>query len=110
MARCSSNRARQRRPSPPMQMLDLADVLRRVHQLEADPFAMTACREAPALDDRDLMRHVGVLRIVGDAIDARFRDDLSRFELLVPEATPCKKVFPGTGPCTAMFRGSGGRF
>jgi hypothetical protein len=55
----------------------LADVLRCVHQLKADAFAMTAGREAPALDDRHLVRHVGVLRIVGDAVDPRLRDDLS---------------------------------
>ena len=27
--------------------------------------------------------HVGVLRIVGDAVDPRLRDDLPRFEFLV---------------------------
>src|SRR4051812_13127483 len=79
-------------------MVDLADVLRGVNQLKADALAMAACREPPALDDRHLMRHVGVLRIVGDAVDPRLRDDLSRFELLVHEATPVVRTsYLGTG-------------
>src|SRR3954470_3461259 len=69
-------------------MVDLADVLRGVYQLEADPLAVPAGREPPALDHSDLVRHVGVLRVVSDAVDPRLRDDLSRFELLVHEATP----------------------
>src|SRR5262245_9693345 len=47
---------------------NFADMLRRVHQLEADPFAMPAGRKAPALDDRYLVRHVGMLRIMRDAV------------------------------------------
>jgi len=44
------------------------DVLGRVYQLKADALSMAARREAPALDDRNLVRHVGVLRIMGDAV------------------------------------------
>jgi hypothetical protein len=44
-------------------VLYLADVVRRMYQLEADALAMPAGREASALDDRNLVRHVGVLRV-----------------------------------------------
>src|ERR1051325_10653376 len=58
------------------------DVLGRVYQLKADALAMAACREAPALDDCDLVRHVGVLRIMSDAVHAALGNNLARLELL----------------------------
>ena len=58
------------------------DVLGRVYQLKADALAMTACREAPAFYDRDLVRHVGMLRVVGDAVHAALGNNLARLELL----------------------------
>src|SRR5215472_16650585 len=67
---------------------NFADMLRRVHQLEADPFAMPAGRKAPALDDRYLVRHVGMLRIMRDAIYAGFRHDLAGTEFLSHLSAP----------------------
>src|ERR1044071_6459588 len=90
---------------------DLADVLRRAHQLEKDPFAMTACREAPTLNDRHLVRHARVLRVVSDAIDSALRDDLSRFELLVHKAAPVVRTcFCGRGPAPQCSAATGAGF
>jgi hypothetical protein len=58
--------------------VDLADMLRRMRELEADAVAMPGSRKAPALDDRHVVRHVGVRRIVGNRVDAGLRDDLAR--------------------------------
>jgi len=59
---------------------DVADVMSRVDQLEADALTAATGRESAAFDDRHLMRHVRVDRVVGDAIDARFWDDLTGLE------------------------------
>src|SRR5947209_15629901 len=61
---------------------NFVDMLCRVHQFEADALAVTTGRKAPAFDDRHLVRHVLMLRIVSDAVDARFRDDLAGVEFL----------------------------
>jgi hypothetical protein len=61
-----------------LEMVDLADMLRRTGEFEADAFSMPAGRKAAAFDHRDLVRHVGVLRIVGDSVDAGLRHDLAR--------------------------------
>jgi hypothetical protein len=47
-------------------MVDFANMLCGVNQLEADALAMAARREKPVLDDRDLVRHVGVLGVVSE--------------------------------------------
>jgi hypothetical protein len=47
------------------------------HIAAGDPFAMAAGREATAFDDRDLMRHVGVHRVMPDRVDARLRHDFT---------------------------------
>jgi len=47
-----------------VQVIDFANVLGGVHQLEADALAMTASREPPALNDRHLVRHVGMLGVM----------------------------------------------
>jgi hypothetical protein len=39
---------------------------------------MPTGRKAAALDDRHLMRHVGVRRIVGNRVDAGLRHNLTR--------------------------------
>jgi hypothetical protein len=54
------------------EMVDLADMLARMGELEADALAMPAGWKAPALDHRDLVRHVGMRRIVGNRVDAGF--------------------------------------
>jgi len=56
-----------------VQVINLADVLGSMHQLEADALAVTTGREPPALDDRHLVRHVGMLGVMGDPVDPRFR-------------------------------------
>jgi hypothetical protein len=56
-----------------LEMVDLADMLRRMGELEGYSLAMPAGRKAAASDNRDLMRHVGVHRIVRDFIDAGLR-------------------------------------
>ena len=43
---------------------DLADMLCRMRELEADALAMPAGRKAPALDDGHFVRHIGVRRIM----------------------------------------------
>jgi len=65
-----------------VKVIDLADVLGSVHQLEADALAVTAGGKAPALNDRHLALHVGMLAVVGDPVDTRLRDDLAGAELL----------------------------
>jgi hypothetical protein len=59
-------------------MLDFRHMLCRVSELETDPLAMPACRKPPPLDYGDLVRHVGVRRIVRDCVDSGLRDDLTR--------------------------------
>jgi hypothetical protein len=86
-------------------MVYLADVLCRMDELEANALAMAACREAPALDDRDLVRHIGVLRIVGDTVDPALRDNLAGVEFL--RHCACSKIYcsvMATGRQAAMFR------
>ena len=53
-----------------LEMVDLPDMPGRMGELEADAFAMPAGRKPAALDHRDLVRHVGMRRIVGDGVDA----------------------------------------
>jgi len=60
-----------------IEMIDLADMLGCMGELEADALAMPAGGKAPALDHGDLMRHVGVRRIVRNRIDAGLRHDLA---------------------------------
>jgi hypothetical protein len=48
-----------------------------VHQLEGDAFTVPAGRKTPAFDDRDLVRHIRVLRIMRDPVYAGFRHDLT---------------------------------
>ena len=80
-----------------VQLIDLADVLRGVHQLEGDPLAMATCREAAAFNNRDLVRHVRVMRIVADAVDAGFGDDLTRLEYLSHWVCSVEFAYPGNG-------------
>jgi hypothetical protein len=61
-----------------LEVIDLADMLGCMRELEADALAMTAGRKAPAFDEGDLVRHVSVRRIMGDRVDAGLRDDLAR--------------------------------
>ena len=85
------------------EVIDFADVLPRMDQLEAVALAMSAGREAPAFYDRD---HVGVLRVVGDAIDpapGTIRPNLNFWSM---KHFGCKNLFLGR-PCTAMFCRSG---
>src|SRR5260370_25546594 len=65
-----------------LEMVDLADMLRRMGELEADPLAMPAGRKPAALDHRDLVRHVGMRGIMRNRVDAGLRDDLSGLEFL----------------------------
>src|ERR1700758_861225 len=65
-----------------LEVIDFADMPRGMSQLESDALAMPAGREAPAFDHGDLMRHVGVRRIMGDGVDAGLRHDFTRFVLL----------------------------
>jgi hypothetical protein len=59
------------------EMINLVDMLGRMAELEADPFAMPAGRKTSAHYRRDLVRHLGVRRIVGDRVDPRLRDDFT---------------------------------
>jgi hypothetical protein len=61
-----------------LEMIDLADMLGCMGKLKADALAMPAGRKAAALYHRDLMRHVGMSRIVGNRLDAGLRHDLAR--------------------------------
>ena len=65
-----------------MQVGKFGNVFGGVDQLETDPFAVSAGREPPAFDNGHLVRCVGVLRVVGDPVNARLRDDLTGFEFL----------------------------
>jgi hypothetical protein len=47
------------------EMIDLADMLCSMSELEPDPLAMPAGWKAPALDHRHLVRHVGMGGIMG---------------------------------------------
>ena len=60
-----------------LEMVDLADMLGRMRELETDALAMPAGREAPAPDHRHLVRHAGMRRIVGDGVDLGWRHDLT---------------------------------
>src|SRR5271165_1527106 len=53
-----------------LEIVDLADMLRRTGELETDDLAMPAGPKLATLDHRDLMRHVGVRRIMRDRVDA----------------------------------------
>src|SRR2546423_2248317 len=64
------------------EMVDLSDMPGGMGALEADALAMAAGRKAPGLDHRNLVRHVGMRRIVGDGVDAGLRHDLSGLEFL----------------------------
>jgi hypothetical protein len=65
-----------------LEMVDLADMLRRMGKLETDALAVPAGRETPAFNHGDLVGHVGVRRIVRDGVDAGLRHDLARLEFL----------------------------
>ena len=60
-----------------LEMIDFADMLGGMGELEADALAMAARRKAAALDHGDLVRHVGMRRIMCDRVDAGLRDDLA---------------------------------
>jgi hypothetical protein len=79
-------------------MLDFRDVLGRVGELEADPFAKSARREAPALNDGHFMRHLSVQRIVRDHVNAGLWDDIARPVFLrhIPFLL-ILQLLPGTG-------------
>jgi hypothetical protein len=47
------------------EVVDLADMLGRVGELEAHALAMSAGRKTPALDHGDLVRHVGMSACTG---------------------------------------------
>src|SRR5580693_3903698 len=64
------------------EVVDLADMLRRVGELKADALAMPAGRKAAAVDHRDLVRHVGMRGIMRNGVDAGLRDDLAQPEFL----------------------------
>jgi hypothetical protein len=61
-----------------LEMLDFFDVLRSVEKFEADALAVLTCRKSPPFDQYDFGRHVCVLRVMGEAVDSWFRDDLPR--------------------------------
>ena len=67
-----------------LEVIDLPDVPGRVRELEGDAPAMPAGREAPALDHRHLVRHVGMRRIMSDGVDAGLLHDLTRPVFLAP--------------------------
>jgi hypothetical protein len=48
-------------------MVDLSDMLGRMGELEADALAMPAGWKPPTFDHRDLVRHVGMERIVNSS-------------------------------------------
>src|SRR5437899_6884988 len=64
------------------EMIDLADMPGRMGEREAYPLAMAAGRKAAALDYRDLVRHVGIRRVVGNRVNAGLRHDLPGLEFL----------------------------
>jgi hypothetical protein len=59
---------------------------------------MTAGREAAPFDNRDLMGHVGVLRIMRDPVHAGLRDDLTGLELLRHHACSVEFAYPKKRP------------
>lgn len=71
-----------------LEMIDLADMLRRVAELETDALAMRASWKAPAFEYGHLVRHVGVRRIVGDGVDPGLRHDFARFVFLRHDGPP----------------------
>jgi hypothetical protein len=60
-----------------LEVIDFADMLSRMGELEADAFAMPAGRKAPAFDNRHFVRHVGMRGIVPDRVDAGLRHDFA---------------------------------
>ena len=66
------------------EMVDFGDVFCRMGEVKLDALAVPTCREPPAFDDGDLMRHVGVHRIVCNRVDSGLGHDLSGFVLLRP--------------------------
>jgi hypothetical protein len=81
-----------RRSKRILEMVDLADMLRRMGEFEADALAMAAGRETPALDHRDLVRHVGVRRIMRNRVDAGLRDDSPGLNSCAMAALRCKLI------------------
>ena len=65
-----------------LEVIDLADMPGGMGELETDALAMPAGRKAAALDHGDLVRHVGMRRVVGDRVDAGLRHDFARLEFL----------------------------
>jgi hypothetical protein len=62
-----------------LEVIDLADMLRRMAELEADAFAMPARRKAPAFDHGYFVRHVDVRRIVGgDGVNTGLQHNSAR--------------------------------
>jgi hypothetical protein len=59
-------------------VINFADILHRMRELETDALPMPAGRKAPAVDHGDLVRHVGMCRVAGDSVDAGLRDDFAR--------------------------------
>jgi hypothetical protein len=75
-----------------LELVDLADMLRRVREPEADALSVRAGRETPALDRRNLVRHAGMRGIVGDGVDAGLRHDLARLVFLRHGGPPIKLI------------------
>jgi hypothetical protein len=67
---------------------------------------MPAGREAPALDDRDFVRHVGVLGIVGDTVDPALRDNLAGRNSCAIGGSCAAWICYGNRLAAAMFRRS----
>jgi hypothetical protein len=59
LAPCSIKNRLLRRRVRLLKVIDLADMLRGMRELEVDALAMPAGRETPVLDDSHLVRHVG---------------------------------------------------
>ncbi|MBV8737743.1 MAG: hypothetical protein JO007_10890 [Alphaproteobacteria bacterium] len=52
-----------------LEVIDFADMLGRMGELEADALAVPAGRKPAPFDDRHFVRHVGMRGIVGDGVD-----------------------------------------
>src|SRR5215510_9165403 len=71
-----------------VEIVDLADMPGWMSELEGHALAMPAGRKTPALDHCNLVRHVGMPRIMGDRVDAGLRDDLAGLVFLSHSCPP----------------------
>jgi hypothetical protein len=74
------------------EMVDLANMLGRMGELKADALTMPAGRKATALDHRDLVRHVGVRRIMRNRLDTGLRYDLAGLVFLGHGYAPIQTI------------------